>query len=552
VKCAARALPFAILVLLLGAPLLRLLLASFSLENGGWSLAGWREALALRALPRAALNTLAVGAASSVLATGAGGLAALLVARARPAGGPWVWRAALAAPMLIPQSVLAAAWAALADRRGGLLNVLAERAGLTPRLDVFGVTGLCLVSAACVLPPAFLILESAFSRQDPALEEIAEVCGATPAGVLRRVTLPLVVPALAAVALLSLLTGAVAFGPQAVIGYPAGLWTLPNLLYSRWNLYTAGPASTAALAVLLLALGGATAPLLARAGAFSALAGPRTRARPWPLSPTARVVSSSALGLFALVAAGLPLAALVLRSLAPYGLQVRASTGEAWRALDATAWRAVLSSADWRASFARSFGLAAAAAALVAGLGFWLAAFAARPGARGAAALDAAASWPLAWSGTALAVAVSAAFGGFPFGLQGTTAILLAAYLARELPLGYLAARAAVAGAPRGLEETALACGASPLAAARAALWPAARPALAAAAAAAFAASYREIEVSVLLAGVHTGTFGTATFTAWSQGDLREMSAAALLGAALAGASCAGILAAGRTRTEEP
>ena len=547
----ARVLPFAFLALLLGAPLLRLLLASFAVEGGGWSLSGWREALAIRALPAAALNTLAVGAVASVLATAAGGLAGLLVARARPAGGPWVWRAAFAAPMLVPQSVLAAAWAALADRRGGLLNLAAERSGLTARLDVYGLTGVCLACAACVFPAAFLILEAAFSRQDPALEEIAEVCGARPAGVLRRVTLPLAAPALAAVALLSLLTGTAAFGPQAVIGLPAGIWTLPNLLYARWTLYTASPASTAALAVLLLALGAAAAPLLARAGAFAAQAGSRTRARPWALAAPSRAAFSAALALFALAVTGLPLAALLLRSLAPYGQQVRSTMGEAWSAADATAWRSVLSSADWREAFARSFGLAAAAAALVAGLGFWLAAFAARPGARGSAFLDAAASWPLAWSGTALAVAVSAAFGGPPFGLQDTSAILLAAYLARELPLGYLAARAAVAGAPRGLEEAALACGAGPLAAARAALWPASRPALAAAAAAAFAAGFREIEASVLLSGVHARTFGTTAFAAWAQGDLREMSAAALLGAALAGTACAAILAAGRTGLKE-
>ncbi|MEQ1920274.1 MAG: hypothetical protein ABL955_13860, partial [Elusimicrobiota bacterium] len=191
-KRVARALPFAILAVLLGAPLMRLALASFSLEGGGWSLDGWRETLALEALPRAALNTLVVAVVASALATGAGGLAALLVARARPHGGAWAWRAAFAAPMLLSQSVLAAAWAALA-----------EQASLTVRLNVYGLTGLCLVCAACVLPAAFLILEAAFSRQDPALDEIAAVCGARPARILRCVTLPLAGPSLTAAALLS-------------------------------------------------------------------------------------------------------------------------------------------------------------------------------------------------------------------------------------------------------------------------------------------------------------------------------------------------------------
>ena len=90
------------------------------------------------------------------------------------------------------------------------------------------------------------------------------------------------------------------------------------------------------------------------------------------------------------------------------------------------------------------------------------------------------------------------------------------------------------------------ACGAGAVLAARSALWPVARPALAGAAALAFAASFREIEASVLLAAPGAHTFGTAAFSAWNGGDIRAMCAGALSGAALSATAVAIILRAGK------
>ncbi|MDE2490589.1 MAG: hypothetical protein KGM24_07050, partial [Elusimicrobia bacterium] len=81
--------------------------------------------------------------------------------------------------------------------------------------------------------------------------------------------------------------------------------------------------------------------------------------------------------------------------------------------------------------------------------------------------------------------------------------------------------------------------------------WPAARPALAAAAAAVFAAAFREIETSVLLAGPGTESFGASAYSAWMSGGLRDMSAAALVGAVLSGTGAVLVLALGRSKGNE-
>ena len=531
------------LVFLVGWPAMRLAVGTLTGEDGVWTLMGWREVFALPALPRAAWNTLLLASVSAFSAVLFGGAAAFLIARCGlPA--PGLWRTGLAAPILFSQSVLAAAWVLLADRQGGLLNVLAERLGVAWRLNVFSPSGMALVVMSCVLPPAFLFLEAAFARMDPALEETAAVCGADARTILLRVTLPRAAPALGGASLISFLAAAAAFGPQAVLGLPSGIWTLPNLLYARWNLYSAHPASIAALAALLLTLGASVRPLLVRSRIAEALASPRVDAQTWPLGPYARATALVGLVLMVIIGAILPAMALLLRSLTPYGLQVHAPASEVWSRLNMDAWITVACDPQWRRAFAHSLGMAYAATVLSAAVGLALAALAARPGTRGATWVDAAASAPLGWSATALAVAISAAFGASPMRL-GPPALMTLAYLIRELPLPYLAGRASVAGAPRALEEVALALGASPITAARVALWPAARPARAAAGAVVFCASFREIEASVLLAAPGWESFGASSYAAWTGGQVREMSAAYLIGAVLAGLGTATILWAG-------
>lgn len=544
-KC-PRIVALAALVLLVGWPAMRLAVGTLTGEDGAWTLMGWREVFALPSLARATWNTLLLASVSAFAAVLFGGAAAFLIARCGlPA--PGLWRMGVAAPMLFSQSILAAAWVILADRQGGLLNVLAERLGVGWRLNAFSSMGMVLVVIGCVLPPAFLLLEAAFARLDPALEEMASVCGADVRAILLRVTLPRAAPALGGACLISFLAASSAFGPQAVLGMPSGIWTLPNLLYARWNLYSAHPASIAALAALLLTLGASVRPLLVRSRIAEALASPRVDARTLPLGPYARAAAFSVLVLLVLIGFVLPAMALVLRSLAPYGLQVRAPASEIWSRLNADAWVQVAGDLQWRRAFAHSLGMASAAAALSTVVGLALSALAARPGAPGATWVDVAASAPLGWSATALAVAISAAFGSAPMRL-GPPILMTLAYLIRELPLPYLAGRAAVAGAPRALEEAALASGASPIAAARVAFWPVARPALVASGAVVFCASFREIEASVLLAAPGWESFGASSYAAWTGGQVREMSAAALIGAALAALGTAVVLWAGSSK----
>src|SRR5215471_15523975 len=68
------------------------------------------------------------------------------------------------------------------------------------------------------------MIVGAFRLMDPALEEAARLSGANTKSVLRRVTLPLLLPALAAAAIYS-------FVSHLTIGLAAGIFVLSTLIY---------------------------------------------------------------------------------------------------------------------------------------------------------------------------------------------------------------------------------------------------------------------------------------------------------------------------------
>src|SRR6476619_5455045 len=93
-----------------------------------------------------------------------------------------------------------AAWIMLASPKIGILNLLLQHAFDTDHVffDVYTLPGMMWVDGIQHAPLAFLLMSAAFRAMDPSLEESALMSGASVAQVVRRVTLRLAAPALAA------------------------------------------------------------------------------------------------------------------------------------------------------------------------------------------------------------------------------------------------------------------------------------------------------------------------------------------------------------------
>jgi iron(III) transport system permease protein len=519
----------AALFVLVVYPLGWLVARSFATPDWHFTLDNLREALRTPRLRVGVINTLTVSSLVSVVSAAAGLGLALLSVRTRLAGRGLLRLLALA-PFLCPPIIASIAWTLLADPQGGLLNVFLERLGCPWRFNIYSRTGLVFVSALLTTPLSFLLLEGSVRQVSAELEEQARLCGAGGWQSFRRVTLPLLLPAVTSAALLSFLQSNIHFGIHAPIGMPANIWMITTLIYTSTMVGPVDLGAAAALSFLLVAMGLAllAAQLwLLRGRRFTLLTGKSRPPRPVEIGFW-RYPAAAAVAVYLALAVVLPYGVLFLRSLVPYqraGHWLNGAGAEAYRAL----WETPVLVRAMTNSLL--LGFAAAAACLVLALAVGYVVFRTRLPGRGLVhSLVLAAP---ALSGVAIGVAFIFAFGTGPVPLYGTLWILLLAYVARELSTAFKALEGPSLQIDPHMEESAWLCGASWAATGRRVLLPLLRPALASGAALVFIAAFREIGASSMLFSHGSEVLGSQMMVIWHDGRYRELSALAVVSAAV-------------------
>ena len=209
----------AVMFVFLLAPVLLVIPMSFSADRfmtwppSGLSLRWYVELARQPALAEAARNSLVLGLVVTALALAIAIPAALALARHRvPFAAPIL--ALLTAPLLLPTIVLALA-----------LLIVFVAAGLLGTWP-----GLVLAHLMITLPYALRVLLTALATLPDGLEDAAATLGATPRQVLRRITLPLMLPGLVATAAITFL---ISFDEVVISLFVVGprLTTLPVALF---------------------------------------------------------------------------------------------------------------------------------------------------------------------------------------------------------------------------------------------------------------------------------------------------------------------------------
>jgi iron(III) transport system permease protein len=482
----------------------------------------------------ALVNTLitSLGAAAFAFALGAP-LSLLLFRTDLPLRGAFAVLFTL--PSAIPPFIWGMGWLSLASPRAGYLNrILGEGT-----LDIYGPGGIAFVMGLSGLPLVLLAGAAALQRVDPALEEAARVCGASPVRALLATTVPLAMPSLLSGAVMVFLMAASAFGVPYILGVSA---TPPTrvlttriyelvLLGGEGSLAHAMVLATGLLLLTPLALWATWA--LGRSGRVRLSAGKGISPRAFPLGQ-ARVPATVAVGAVCVLLILLPLSAVVLTSIQrSFGAEL------AWESLTLRHWSGVLLEERTLQATVRSLLLAAGAGLLVCAFGL-AGAVLQRHFRRLGAGVEALAVWPYAIPGTVLAIALLIAFSrdlrfilldrvAFVLALAHTPWLLLIAYAAKYLALGTRNSSEALAQIDPSLAEAARVSGAGPLRAFLDAPLPLLRPALFAAFVLAFLACATEITMSVLLVPAGSEVLGTLLFELQSYAD---PSAAAVLACA--------------------
>jgi len=502
-----------VFVLLLVYPLLRLFAASLSGEDGAVAtvLHTYGEFFTRRYYYETLVNSLVVSALATVLATLLGAPLAWFVNRFDIPGKLLV-RALIVLTFVSPPFIGAYAWILLLGRNGVITGWLAQLGLALP--PIYGVNGVVLVFTLQALPFVFLMVSAGLKTVDQSVEDAAINLGRRPSVVALTVIAPLIVPSLATGALLVFVTSLSDFGTPMIIG--ESFRVLASQIYTEFvNEHGGNPVVASALSLILLAIT-VGALLWQRAWVRKRSFGQET-VRPLAvrsLSRGGRIAAT--VYVYALVlAASLPIVTIVVSSF----LKARGPliTGEFTLEGYANALRLPHALFNTVMLSTVSTILCVAAGALA---GYVVA----RRRGRLVDTLDAFSMVPYAVAGVVMGIAMAVAFGGKPFYLGGTVAILVAAYFIRRLPYSIRSVAGMLGQMGTQAEEASVNLGVPPGRTFWRVTVPMVTPALLSGALLTFATIAREFSSTVILYSGATRTLPVEVFAQVLQGNFASAS----------------------------
>ncbi len=202
------------------------------------------------------LNTmLFVGVSTSMAVLFAVGFAWLIERTDMPAKGTLFIMILL--PSAVPSLLMGIAYIILAGPEAGLLNRLTDELfGIKP-FNIFSLPAMFVLQGLGSVPSSFLIVLAAFRSMDPALEEASSVSGVGSLTTIRRVTLPMMLPAILSATIYTGMNIAETFELPALIGVPIGFHVLSSQVYLSvrvWGNHTIASAYSVLFLLMLVGL----------------------------------------------------------------------------------------------------------------------------------------------------------------------------------------------------------------------------------------------------------------------------------------------------------
>lgn len=494
------ALAIVVLLLLTVLPLSMLILGSLQVEGQqGVTIANYAGVYSDPRTYRLLLNSFLYAIGTSVLALSLGTALAYVVERTNVPFRRAFFAVALV-PLIVPGIVSTIAWIYLASGKIGVLNRgLMALFGLSdPPFEIYSLLGMIWAEGVHLSPLVFLVMVGAMRAMDPALEEAAATSGASPLRTLRKVTLPVLTPALASAALIMFIRGLESFEVPALIGVPSRIPVVTSEIYLALRSYPQDYGTAGALGVGLLGISALGVwmygRLTGRAERFATITGKGYRPRTvdlgrWKWAALAFLVA------YLMVVVVMPFVVLLFVSLLPFYIP----SLDMLQRITLQNYRTVLEHPDTLLAARNSLILAVTAATITMALTAVLAWIVVRTRFPGRRLLDLLAFLPIGIPGLVLAVALIFELISFPVAIYGTLFILVIAYVTRYMPYGMRTSTAAMVQLHRELEEAAAASGASWGTTFRRIVVPLLWPSLVAGWIYVFVVSIRELSSSVLL-----------------------------------------------------
>ncbi len=240
-------------------PMWQILTQSFQVSKPGeaarWGLDGWKAVFGETALQKAALNTVTLSVVRMVFSlTGAIFIAWLLARTDVP--GAKIFEFVFWLAFFLPALTITLSWILVLDPQFGLLNQLLRgfKEGNGP-FNIYSFAGIVWVHVmGTSLAVQVMILTPAFRNMNSAYEEASRISGASTMGTMLRIFVPLMMPAIVAVMMLSFLRSLEAFEIEQILGTPIGLYVFSTWIYDTLYQHIPRYDAVSALAIVMIIL----------------------------------------------------------------------------------------------------------------------------------------------------------------------------------------------------------------------------------------------------------------------------------------------------------
>jgi len=514
----------ALLIILVAVPLLFVLLAAFRVEPPGipsdYTLANFKDLFHSDEV-RLFRNSLIIGVGTTVLGLAIGGTLAVLLLRSNILGGKRL-DSLVMIPAYMSPFMGAIAWMILFAPDIGYGSAVLHKLGL-PAFDVYSFTGIIIVMGIYYAPIAYLYIRSMLANIDPSLEESARVLGASAKGTLRRIVLPLAMPAILSAMLLVLVAALGQFGVPGVLGLRDGIDVIPTKIVQYATNYPSQPTKAAALGVelaifALVVLWVNNLVLNRRDYATIATRGGRTggaRSKSRAIGPTILV------WVYVFFAAILPILALLVTSFMPY---MTTKLSSVQFSLDNYNYVLRVFPASVRA-IKNSLLLALGAGVIATAMAMVLSHLRYRTTSKFRKPLDYLSSVSAAIPHSVIGLAflwtwlLVPTVIPLPFPIYGTKWIILMLYVAMHIPYASRATNSAMLQVDKSFEEAGRVLGASWLVMIRRVSLPLLRPGLLTAVIIVFYHAVRELPASMLVVSPGNEVLATAIWSMYTEGQ---------------------------------
>ena len=255
-----------LLIYLIILPLLDMISTTFELaqrdiravgggEAGDFTLYYWQRLLASELswtmLIKPLINSLVIGVCVSVCAILLGSILAWLMVRSDLPFKKF-FSLAVIIPYMIPSWCKSQAWLSMfkTARLGGAPGFMASLGLNVPEWLAYGPIAIIIVLTLHYYAYTYLLVSSALDSINSELEEMGEIQGAGKAMILRKITLPLVLPAILSAVILTFSKAIGTFGTINYLGSPVQYYTLSSQLYR--NINSSNTQTGFAMAILMI------------------------------------------------------------------------------------------------------------------------------------------------------------------------------------------------------------------------------------------------------------------------------------------------------------